>query len=430
MLVSLGLDFRQARLEVRERFHLEDEDVARIRQVLAVSGVRELVLARTCNRIEAYCWWPAARSGRSHPDPGRVIAGAWVGGDPGAAEALLASARLLEGDTTARHLFRVAAGLESQILGDIHILGQLRRAFREALDACPVGSELHRLFEIALRVGKQVKRETRLMATRPSVGFEAARRASRHWGDLSGRPCVVVGCGKSGTHAARSLHELGATHLTVVNRTAHRAEKLARDLGNTRAADLEALPEVLEDARVIVVATGAPKPVLTQALLRRARSGAEGGPEQAVLVIDVAVPRNVEASVGGLPGVELVDLDRLHPEAAHVEKSRLASVPEAEELVEEGVREFACWLELQAVRRALGPLHSVLSQVCHRELSHLAGESASVRRAADRIVARVMSHPMAALRAASDRGEPVEETAGALGQLFAGSRSSGLPDLQ
>jgi glutamyl-tRNA reductase len=141
-----------------------------------------------------------------------------------------------------------------------------------------------------------------------------------------------------------------------------------------------------------------------------------------VLVIDVSVPRNVETTAGTLAGVELIDLDTLHPEAAELERTRLEAVPGAEMLVEDGASEYERWLELQVARRALGPLHEVLSAVCHREVSHLAGASPLAERTADRIVASIMAHPMAALRAASERGEPLAETAGALAALFAAPR--------
>lgn len=414
MLMSLGLDFRQARLEVRERFHLDDESVRRLSQSLAAGGVRETVVARTCNRIEVYCWWEPDSRVFGSP-PGVEIARAWVGAAGPEADLLRANARLRADCDAARHLFRVAAGLESQILGDIHILGQLRRAYRDAVSSGSVSAHLHRLFESALRVGKRVKRDTRLMTTRSSVGSEAARRAAARAGDVSGRSCLVVGCGKSGTHAARMLSRLGATDLTVVNRTVERAEKLARELGSARAAGLDALPSLLQRAELIVVATGAPEPVLRAAAVRAAFSGHASRP---LVVVDVSVPRNVETGVGAIPGVDLIDLDTLSPESAEIEKCRLQAVPDAEALVEEGVLEFAEWLELRAVRRALHPLQAVLAEICRREVTHLAGASALAERTAGRIVASVMAHPMSALRAASQRGERLREAAGALGSLF------------
>ncbi len=409
MLVSVGLDFRRARLDVRERFHLDDDDVPRACRTLAERGIREAVFTRTCNRVEAYCWSPTTDAS----DAAREICRAWVGGDEREAQQLRASATVRTGSDAARHLFRVAAGLESQVLGDVHILGQVRRALRDAIEARSVGSHLHRLFENALRAGKQVKRDTRLIAKRNSVGAEAARRAAAARGRLEGLKCVVVGCGKSGAHAARALSQLGATDLTVLNRTVDRAERLARELGGARAAGLHELASHVVGADVVIVATGAEAPVLREADLH-----ARTASSRPLLVVDVSVPRNVDPRVGGLDRLELLDLDALHPRAASVERSRLEAVPQAEAVVETHVGDFVEWLELREARRALDPLHDILSEICRREVAHLAGASPLAERTAGRIVARLMAHPMTALRAASERREALERTTGALEVLF------------
>jgi len=433
MLVSLGLDHRSAGLEIRERFHLPDSEVPRVYEALAGIGIREAVLARTCNRLEVTCWWPGAELGDGGLAAGRAICRAWVGDDGPAAELLLAHSRVRTSHDVVRHLLRVAAGLESQILGDIHILGQIRRAFRDGVETGSVGSHLHRLFETALRVGKQVKRETHLMATRSGVGSEAARRAMDLPGLTGGgeaptdRLCVVVGSGKIGSQAAHSLASLGAKRIAIVNRTLHRARTLADELGSiAEAASLDALPGLLARAGVVIVATDAPDPVLTAAGLQRSRPTVGSGwrpmrPGTAapLLVIDVSVPRNVEPAVAALSGVELIDLDTLHPEAADVEKTRNAAVPEAEARVEAGVEDFSGWLDLDEARQALRPLHEVLSEICRREVSYVVGTSPLSERTAERIVARVLAHPMTRLRAASERGESMEAAAGALGGLFA-----------
>ncbi len=424
MLVSFGLDHRRARLEVRERFHLEDEDVPKLYAALAAQGAEEVVVARTCNRVEVYCWWtdPAA----SLDARAQGIAEAWAGAPGPEAEKLLACAKIRIGEDTARHLLRVAAGLESQILGDIHILGQLRRAFREAVAGRAVGAHLHRLFENAFRIGKQVKRETQLMATRSGVGSEAARHAAVHLDGLAGRRCVVVGCGKIGAQAARSLLARGADDITLVNRSAARAEKLARDLGTTEVASFERLYPLLGSADVAIVATGASEPIVQRERLVRVRRAAGGvSVPRDLLVIDVSVPRNVDPAIGALAGAKLVDLDTLHPEAVEVERSRHAAVPAAEAHVEQGVVEIMHWFELHSARRALRPLRETLTAICRREVAYLAGEPSVAERAADRIVSRLMAHPMTALRAASKRGEAVDDAAGALQILFSQPGSAG-----
>lgn len=419
MLVSLGLDFRRAGLEIRERFHLGDSDVARVSDALAARGARETVLTRTCNRVEAYCWWPDA--GASRPvDPALEIARAWTEGDASRTLALRAHARVRRAGGVPRHLFRVAAGLESQVLGDVHILGQLRRAFRDAVEMGSIGSHLHRLFETALRIGKQVQRDTGLAAARSSVGAEAARFAAARAGGLEGRRCVVVGCGKSGAHAARAFARLGAADLTVLNRTEERARRLARDLGRATGAGLDALATCVTRADVVVVATGAAEPLVSARAVRAMRRRVKAP----LLIVDVSVPRNVETGVGALPGVELVDLDSLRPEAPGIERLRRQAIPEAEAIVEDGVDDFEHWLDVRAAGRRLRPFREVLSEICRREVAFLVGESPGARRTADRIVARVMAHPMSALRTASLRGAWFDDAADALAGLFSSSMRS------
>ncbi len=420
-LVSLGLDFRRADLDVRERFHLEDDGVAQLRDGLASMGVREAVVARTCNRVEAYCWWSDPRPS-SESDVARGIARAWVGGDDHEARILVESARLRTAVDVPQHLFRVAAGLESQVLGDVHILGQIRRAFREAVAAEGIGPHLHRLFETALRVGKQVQRRTRLGASRRSVGMEAARAGAQRVGGVIGRHCVVVGCGKSGHHAARTLAQLGARDITIVNRTVERAFTLAREIGSARAMGLDALPRLVPQADLVVVATAATEPILTREMLEQQHAGSDGP----LCIVDVSVPRNVEPEVRGIPGVQLVDLDTLQPQddldgevsGPSPEDDRLAAIAEAEVIVDTGVDEFMDWLDLHRAGRHLVPFREILADVCRRELAFIASDSDSARRAANRIVARVMAHPMSALRATRKPTDTIEEVARVVDKLF------------
>lgn len=423
MLVSMSLDHRRACLSIRERFHLEDADFDPVFRSLERRGAGGAVLAQTCNRLEAYCWWPTASEpyGEGHGlrDPilrhriGREICRAWTGGVEEAADELHRYAEIRSGPDTVEHLLRVAGGLESQVLGDIHILGQLRAAFHRAVEAGAIGPNLHRLFETAFRTGKRVKRETGLMATRSGVGSEAARFASSIAADEG---LAVLGCGKIGRQAAARLVTSGVRDLTLVNRTPSRAERVAAELGSGRAVGLDALPALLAEARVLIVATDAPSPVLTEAMVSAACEARRPGPP--LTVIDVSVPRNVEASVADLPGVELLDLDTLHPEADEVAALRCAAIPRAEALVAEASTDFLAWLELDVVRRALSPLREVLGEVCRREIAFLTGESQDSERAAERIVARVMSHPMSTFRSACARGESVKEPAATLGELF------------
>jgi len=415
MLISIGLDFGFAPIEVRERFHRSEAEVeGRYASMDRTRRGVEVVFVSTCNRLELYAWDPAAAE-----DPDRAfrdLAERWA---PGRAERdeLLQRSKLRSGRAVARHLLAVAAGLESQILGDIHILGQLRKSFRAAHQADVLGGHLHRLFEAAFRAGKAVRRETELMAGRSSVGSEAAGRALRVPEPAEDRHVVVLGCGKVGSHAAETLAERRVGRLTLVNRTRSRAEALSREL-DAEVVDWDDLHEVVARADAVIVATGAPTPILRVDALHELRMG-EAGHDHPLLVLDVGMPRNVAPDPAGeRSDILLVDLDALHPEMASVERARRAAVPQAEDVVETEVESFFSWLAVQPAREALEPLRETLTAICERELAYAAGEEVA-NRTASRIVAKVLASPMVHLRDECQNGRPVQDVAEVLSTLFA-----------
>ena len=415
MPVSIVLDFRAADLRTRERFHLGDEHAGRLYAAPRGGEVRELVLLSTCNRVELY--------GAADPAGPRAAARAagdlarrWTGDDE-AARQLLRVGTVRAGADAAGHLLRVSAGLESQVLGDAQVLGQVRRAYRAASDAGAAGPVLHRLFETALRTGKRVASETGLTGTRSTVGGEAASTAARRLGSLAGRRCVVVGCGKTGEQAARRLAKLGAGEVVLVNRSPERAERLAAEVRG-RAAPWETMHQECAAADVVIVATAAEVPVIRAASLSHCRRSAraEAAP---LLALDLAMPRNVEPEVAGLEGVALLDLDALRMPLAAAEDARRTAVPAAERIVAEELGRFAAWRREAAARAAVQPLRAALEDACRREGLSVPPDAAA------RIMARLLARPMSALRAASLRGEPLDDTASLLRGLFEERQGAG-----
>lgn len=416
MLISVALDFRNAALKTRERFHLSDARVAQLFAAPRSRLVAELALLSTCNRIELYAWSGAVTDGEMTAAATELVE-RWIGEDQQHAEELESLVLRRQGEDAARHLLRVAAGLESQILGDVQILGQVRRAYRDAMDAGAVGAGLHRLFSVALRSAKRVQTETGLVGGRHSVGTEAAALAARRQGPLVKRRCVVIGCGKTGERAARHLVKLGAADLVLINRTPERAEQLARDLWG-RAAPWDRLHRELARADIAIVVTAAEQPPVRAASLRFCREMA-GSSAHPLMIIDLSMPRNVEPEVAGLPGLTLLDLDALHPPLAHAEALRQAAVPRAEAIVEAELTEFSAWVKADAAREALRPLREALNDVCRRELAYARDRGGpDLDRAAERIVAKLMARPMTVLRTATARGESVDDISATLLELF------------
>lgn len=412
MLISLGLDFTHADVATRESFHLSDAEVEAAYARTPVEGVvQEFLAVNTCNRVELYGWAVDARGTR---DLHLLLAQRYFGRSDEAARFMVAATRRT-GKNAVTHLFSVCGGLQSQILGDIHILGQLRQAYRLADRVGVMGPNLHRLLDTAIRAGKSVKRETELMAGRSSVGSEAAALLSRRLGGFEGRRLAVVGCGKIGSHALQSLLKLGAADVVLLNRTRGRAAQLADTKGG-RVGDWNRFHEELAAADGVIVATGARRPILEreplQAALREA--GREG---REIHILDISMPRNVAPDTQQIDGVTLVDLDQLHPEAATVARARQASVPDAEHLIEKHVREFMAWQASSEAREALRPLREALEEICVREIEYAAGADADVERAATRIVSKLLARPMIVLRK-QGQDQDMDAITGAMRLLF------------
>lgn len=446
MLLSLAVDHRHADVATRERFHLTAARMAALYGASERGGARgrgrrglattasappDCVAVATCNRSEAYAWVPGAAAGaRAMEAAYAALARSWMGEDAAGTRDLLAAARRRTGDDAVRHLLRVAAGIESLVLGDAQLLGQLRDAHLHAGAARAAGSVLHRLFERALHVGKRVRSETALASGRHSVGAEAANVAAQRFGSLAHARVCVVGCGKTGERAARQLAKLGARDLVLLNRTPGRAERLAQALSG-RAAAWGALHAELAMADVAVVATAASVPVVLHGALvgARARGATTSNP---LLILDLALPRNVAPALAHAAGVTLVDLDALRPAVVAGERERTAAVPHAERIVDEECAEFSDWMREAAARDAIRPLHAALEAVCRRELAYALRETpaAAARRAAApagalaertarRVAAKLLARPMAELRGAASRGERVDDVTAALARLFA-----------
>ena len=415
MLISIAVDFRHADVATRERFHLSDERLAQLYRTARSETVTEAALIATCNRTELYAWVDSEEVAVVERAV-QTLARRWM-------RTRAEGARLLEiatrrfGDEAARHVIRIASGLESQVLGDGQILGQLRVAYRQASEGHAAGPVLHRLFETALRAGKRVHTETSLSAGRNSVGAEAAVTAAQRFGNLQNARCVVVGAGKTGTRAAKQLHKLGARDLVLINRTFDRAQELAGFVGG-RAAPMESLHIEAAMADVVIIATASQVPVLVAGTLAHARDAC-AGTGYALLLMDLSVPRNIDPRAGDQLGVTLIDLDTLHEPILEAEGMRRDAVPVASRICDEEIVLFKEWLATMPARDAIKPLREALEGVARREVQFAGGDPEVAERTAARIVAKLLAGPMAALRRAVQRGEPLDAHAMMLLEMFA-----------
>lgn len=320
-LITIGINHQTAPLAIRERMAFNAEQTpAALARLLAVPGVEEAVLLSTCNRTEIYC---------AAAEPGRVadwLVAERTPEDPGIAERLY---RHRDG-AAVRHLLRVAAGLDSMVLGEPQILGQLKQAYQMAGEQGATGSLMHRLFQHAFAVAKQVRTRTSIGASPVSVAFAAVSLARQIFGDFGNCTALLIGAGETVELAARHLHDKGLERMIVANRTLARAHAVAEPFAGY-AIPLSELAAHLGEADIVIASTASPEPVLTETMARTAFGKRRARP---VFMVDLAVPRDIESAVGELEDVYLYTIDDLQSVIRDSLRSRQAAARQAEEIID------------------------------------------------------------------------------------------------
>jgi glutamyl-tRNA reductase len=384
-IVLIGLNHRTASVGLRERVAFTPEQAREAAGQLRSRGILEesLVLS-TCNRSELY--------GVPRED---------AADSAGAVELFVASFHQLTHDEldgslyrhrdsqAVRHLFRVAAGLDSMLLGEAEILGQLRDAYQIALDGGETGPVLNRMFQAALEVGKRVRNETEL-GTRPvSVAFAGVKLAERIFGKLNNHRALILGAGATSEQVVRHLCDRGVKQLRVLNRTPEHAVDLAARFGG-EVVPWENLNVALEWPDLIVTSVSATEPILTRAIIGKAMT-ARGN--RALLLIDLGVPRNVAPDVGDLYNTYLYNIDDLTEIIEQNKKARVAEIPRAEAIVDEQVDKFLHWQAGVAASAVLGDLRKKLAAE-HEAFVEERLASMSHLSAADRKQVEAMLHEL------------------------------------
>ncbi|MDX6465829.1 MAG: glutamyl-tRNA reductase [Gaiellaceae bacterium] len=331
-LLAVGVSHRTASLALRERLHLTERGATELLVVLlARPGIEEAAALATCNRTELYL---LARDAR---DAERAVTAELARAGKLPPAEIATAIQMLDGAAAARQLFTVAAGLDSMVVGEAEIQGQVSRAYQLALAAATSGRVVNRLFQDALRTGKRVRSETGVARHGASVASVAVAIAQREIGDLRGRRALVIGAGRHGALIARALTSCGAETIFVANRSHERAEELARRFAGT-AVGFDDLAGELSRCDLVLTCTSCPQRVLTRDQLAAAARG------RRLVVIDTAVPRDVEPSARHLAGVALYDLDAIQAEIARNLSTREAEARRAAPIVEEELSRFERWL--------------------------------------------------------------------------------------
>ncbi|WP_341717768.1 glutamyl-tRNA reductase [Micromonospora sp. FIMYZ51] len=397
-LLVVGASYRTAPVATLERLAVPPAGLTGVlERLVAQPYVSEAVLVSTCNRVEVY----AAVSG-FHGGLGDICAVLAEQAD--CQPAGLANHLYVHFDSAAvDHVFRVAAGLDSLVIGEAQILGQLRDAYHRAGEADTAGRLLHELMQQALRVGKRAHSETGIDRAGQSVVTAALGLAAGHLDDdLVGRPALVVGAGAMGSLSVATLSRLGAGPLTVTNRSAERAVRLAGSYGAT-ARPMAELVDTLSTVDIVVAATASADPVLTHAVVAEAVAGRDPvrGP---LVLLDLAVPRDVGPGVAELAGVEVIDIDRMATLLA--DGPAVADAAAVERIVAGEVESFLTWLRGADVAPTVAALRGRADDVVGTELRRLAqrrpdltdDQRAEVARTVHRVVQRLLHQPTVRVR--------------------------------
>lgn len=398
-LVLLGWNFRVVGSSIRDRIAFTAEEVREgLRHLVGRGLFSEGAIISTCHRSEIY-----ALAGEDEPEGllARFVS-EWRGLDP--AELSGASFQR-EGADAARHLFRVAAGLDSLALGESEVLGQVREAFRIAREAGSARSVLHRLFESAVAAGKRVRAETEIgrhPLSIPAIGFELAEKV---FGELPRRTVLLLGSGETGRLFAMHAAEAGVSDLRIASRTLTHAEALASRVKG-RPVTWERLREELADADVVVGTTASPAPVVrrpdVEAAMRQRRS-------RPMFFLDLAMPPDIAPGVRDIYNVFAYGLDDLEEVARENRLRRSREVPRAEAIVDEELGRFLGWFGNLAVVPTVTDLRRKLERLRDWELDNLpAGQRENARRFADSLIGRLLHEPMRRLKGEPDPGRKLD----------------------
>ena len=362
-LLLVGISHRSAPVDLRERVDFSARSVGDALRALAGRGsTREAVIVSTCNRAEVYVACDDAAATRA--DVERFIA---EFNDVAAADITPHVYELTDLEA-ARHLFRVAAGLDSLVVGEPQILGQVKDAHAAAADAHSVGPVLNRVFHSSFAVGKRVRTETGLGAGAVSVSYAAVALARKIFGDLAGMSVSVVGAGEMGKLTALHMKSQGVQHVTILSRTMAHAARTAEAIGGATAAPWEDMDAVLGASDIVITATGAAAPILTKARVESVMRPRRNRP---LFVIDIAMPRDVEPAAGEIEQVFLYNIDDLQATVRENLARRASEVSRAEAIVTDEVQKFAAWLRSRSAIPTVVALRQRFEAIRRAELDRL-----------------------------------------------------------
>jgi glutamyl-tRNA reductase len=387
----IGTTHRFSPLEFREKLAFSDAELDAALDELRGTIASEAAVLSTCNRTEIYVVpqhegftaeqlkaWLTRWKNIELPDPYLFA---------------------LYSSSAARHLLEVASGVDSQILGDIQIIAQVKQAYLAAREKGVIGKRLDRLFTTALHTGKRVKSETDLFTGAASISYAAVELARKIFHPMEDKKTLVVGAGDTGELTARSLHGQGVCSITITNRSPERAATLVETLGFGEQMPMESLKERLQEFDIVIVSTGAQEYILGYDDVRASSSRRHGRMQ---LIVDISMPRNVDPRVSTIPGIFCKDLNDLNNVIESNVERRRGELPIVEAIVSEELAKFATWCNLLPVTPVVAELKRQSEEIARAELERnrhrfTDEEFRNVEKLVGSVVKKIIGRPMAHL---------------------------------
>ncbi|HKV32980.1 MAG TPA: glutamyl-tRNA reductase [Pyrinomonadaceae bacterium] len=361
-IILVGVNHKTAPVEIRERLAFNDEACADgLRRLVDGEVVREGLIVSTCNRVEILS---ATTPEQMESSAGKLAQFLDTAGE--LQEGLLNSYLYRHTDEDAvRHLFRVASSLDSMVVGEPQVLGQVRRAYSVAVEAGTAGRVLNRLVHHTFRVAKRVRNETGIAANAVSISYMAVELGKKIFDSLKGSTVLLIGAGEMAELSARHLVNAGASRVVIVNRTEETARQIADEFGAV-TMPFERLDQALSEADVVICSTGAPSYVLTESQARRALARKRNRP---TCMIDISVPRNIDPAVAKIPNVFLFDIDDLESVISSNIREREREAERAELIVQSEVMQFQQSLRLMDIGPTIGAMREKFQEMARAELA-------------------------------------------------------------
>ncbi len=378
-ILVVGTNHKFAPVEVREKVAFSEEKLPEAYNYFRAQGIDEIVLLSTCNRTEVY-------TATQQRLPERKVLKLWLSFFGLPEDELEGRFYTYQDKEAARHLFRVACGLDSMMLGETQILGQVKDSYEQAQRAGTVGTFLGELFRRSIKIGKRARSETAISKGAMSVGGAAVELAKHIFANLQTCTVLLIGAGKMGADTAKSLVQAGAKQLLVCNRTLSRAQELASKL-NGQVVPFEELQENLSRADIVIASTGAQQYILTKQMVSEVVKQRRYRP---LFLIDISVPRNIDPKAGDLDNVFLFDIDDLEQVVREFLEERRKEVPKVETLIEHELQNFTVWLGERKAKPIIVQLLQEAQRQTEQALNELFDELPDLSEAQRRTIAAKM----------------------------------------